>query len=242
LDEPVLEEVNLALKAGTTVAIVGENGAGKTTLVKLLCGFYQPTLGSIRVDGTSLADIDPEAWRSRVTSGFQDFVRFELLTKETVGVGDLARFDREDVVLAALERAGAQDIVSALPAGLETQLGRSWTGGAEISGGQWQKLALSRAMARESPLLLILDEPTASLDAETEHQLFERYSRRAGELRAAAGTITVLVSHRFSTVGMADLILVIDRGRIVEIGSHADLMDRGGMYAELFALQAAGYR
>ena len=242
LDEVVLEDITLDLPAGKTVAIVGDNGAGKTTLVKLLCGFYAPTSGRISVDGVPMADLDLDAWRQHIAAGFQDFVRYELLARETVGVGDLPRAEDEDAVRAAIDRAGARDVIEALPRGLDTQLGRAWTDGTEMSGGQWQKLALSRAMMREVPLLLLLDEPTASLDAETEHHLFERYSRSAGALGSAAGTITVLVSHRFSTVLMADIIVVLENGRILEVGAHSELLRRGGMYAELFALQAAGYR
>lgn len=242
LEAPVLSDLDFFLPAGATVAVVGDNGAGKTTLVKLLCGFYAPSKGRVTVDGTPLTEIDLLGWRARIASGFQDFSRYELIARETVGVGDLPRVDDEPAVEAAIDRAGASDVVTGLQSGLETQLGRSWTGGTEVSGGQWQKLALSRAMMRELPLLLLLDEPTASLDAETEHQLFERYASSAAGLRDAAGSITLLISHRFSTVLMADLIVVMDAGRIVELGSHSELVRRGGMYAELFELQATGYR
>ena len=242
IDSPVLRDVDLFLPAGSTIAIVGDNGAGKTTLVKLLCGFYAPSVGRVTVDGVPLDEIDLSFWRSRIASGFQDFARYELVARETVGVGDLPRADDQEAVLGAIDRAGASDVVTGLQEGLDTQLGRSWTGGTEISGGQWQKLALSRAMMRELPLLLLLDEPTASLDAETEHQLFERYARSASGLRDAAGSITLLISHRFSTVLMADLIVVMDAGQVVEIGTHSELLRKGGAYAELFELQASGYR
>jgi len=241
-ETPVLRDVDLHLPAGSTVAIVGENGAGKTTLVKLLCRFYEPTSGRIRIDGVDLAEIDPERWRRHVSGAFQDFVRFELLARETVGVGELTRIEDEPTVGAALERASAGDVLATLPRGLATQLGTAYADGHELSGGQWQKLAVARGMMREAPLLLVLDEPTANLDAHTEHVLFERYAHGAQRVGAAAGAITVLVSHRFSTVRMADLILVIADGRIHERGSHAELLALGGLYHDLFHLQADAYR
>jgi ATP-binding cassette subfamily B protein len=237
----VLTDVRLDLPAGSTVAFVGENGAGKTTLVKLLCRFYDPTVGRIVVDGADLTQIDADSWRQRVAAGFQDFMRFELVTRESVGVGDLARLGSPGEVEAAVERAAASDVVEDLPHGLETLLGASNTGGAELSGGQWQKVALARAMMRTKPLLLILDEPTSALDAHAEHLLFERYAASASAVAAATGGIAVFVSHRFSTVRMADLIVVLDGGVIVEQGTHEELVARGGAYAELFALQAAAY-
>jgi ATP-binding cassette subfamily B protein len=240
-DRTVLEGVNLVFPAGSTVAIVGENGAGKSTIVKLLCRFYQPTSGTISVEGTDLSRIDLGAWRARIATGFQDFARFEFVARRTVGVGDLPLADDEPAVMAALDRAHAGDVVSRLEQGLATQLGKSYTEGTELSGGQWQKLALGRAMMREIPLLLILDEPTSALDAEAEHSLFERYAEGAGRVGRATGGITVLVSHRFSTVRMADLILVVADGKIVEAGPHAQLMKNGGLYAELYKLQASAY-
>jgi ATP-binding cassette, subfamily B, bacterial len=241
-DRPALRDVNLRLPAGSTVAIVGENGAGKTSLVKLLCGFYRPTAGHVRVDGVDLAAVPLDDWRARLAVGFQDFVRYELMARQAVGVGDLPREASEPAVSAALERANAADVVSRLPEGLDTQLGKSYADGVELSGGQWQKLALGRALMRERPLLLILDEPTAALDAETEHALFERYAAQARVVAGAVGAVTLLVSHRFSTVRMADLIVVVDDGRVVESGDHATLMRAGGLYAELYTLQASAYR
>jgi ATP-binding cassette, subfamily B, bacterial len=238
----VLADVDLDLPAGSTVALVGENGAGKSTLVKLLCRFYEPTEGRISVDGADLGRIAVDAWRERVAAGFQDFMRFELIARESVGVGDLPRAETRDDVEAAVDRAAARDVVDELPEGLETQLGKSHTNGHELSGGQWQKLALARAMMRERPLLLILDEPTSALDAHAEHELFDRYAQSARAVARATGGIAVFVSHRFSTVRMADLIAVVDGGRIVEQGSHAELVARGGIYAELFSLQASAYR
>jgi ABC-type multidrug transport system fused ATPase/permease subunit len=237
----VLDGVWLRLPAGSVVALVGENGAGKTTLVKLLNRFYEPDGGQILVDGVDLRRRPLEEWRSRVSAAFQDFGRFEFLVRETVGVGHVPRIEDSLAVHSALVRAGGDDVPPALPRGIETQLGKGWDGGVELSGGQWQKLALGRAMMRPAPLLVVFDEPTAALDAQTEHALFERFAAaaRGGE---RAGTVTVLVTHRFSTVRMADLIVVLERGRVVEIGSHQELLGRGGLYAELYELQSRVYR
>jgi ATP-binding cassette, subfamily B, bacterial len=243
---PVLEDVCLDLTPGSVVAIVGENGAGKSTLVKLLCRLYQPTRGRILVDGLDLARMPVDAWRSRLAGAFQDFFRFEFRARHTVGIGDLSRLDEEPAVRAAVERAGADDVVARLVAGLETQLGPTWPDGMEVSFGQWQKLALARGFMRDRPLLLVLDEPTAALDAETEHALFERYAAAARGGRSngeeADGRITILVSHRFSTVRMADLIVVLDGSRVAEVGTHEELVAMGGKYAELYGIQASAYR
>ena len=239
----VLDDVSVKLPAGAVVAIVGENGAGKSTLVKLLAKMYEPTSGSIFLDDTALARVQASEWRKRLAGAFQDFFRFEFRARHTVGLGDVPRLDDEPAVVAAVGRAGAGDVVTRLTAGLETQLGPTWPGGVEISFGQWQKLALARGFMRDEPLLLILDEPTAALDAETEHALFERFAaaaRSSGE--NDSGRITILVSHRFSTVRMADLILVLDGARLVEVGTHDELMARKGHYAELYGIQAAAYR
>jgi ATP-binding cassette subfamily B protein len=200
----VLDDIDLHLEPGSVVAIVGENGAGKTTLVKLLCRLYQPTKGRILIDGVELARMPPDRWRSRLSGAFQDFFRFEFKVRHTVGVGDLSRLDDVAAVVAAVDRAGAADVVQQLGAGLETQLGPTWPDGVELSFGQWQKLALARGFMRERPLVLVLDEPTATLDAETEHALFERYAaaahptrREAGRQPPRDGRITILVSHRF---------------------------------------------
>jgi ATP-binding cassette subfamily B protein len=239
----VLDDVSLSLPAGAVVAIVGENGAGKTTLVKLLAKMYEPSSGAIFMDDTPLARMPADAWRSRLAGAFQDFFRFEFRAKHTVGLGDVARLDDEPAVIAAVGRAGAADVVARLASGLDTQLGPTWPGGAELSFGQWQKLALARGFMRDEPLLLILDEPTAALDAETEHALFERYAAAArGTGGDLAGRITILVSHRFSTVRMANLIVVLEGSRLVEIGTHDELMARRGQYSELYGIQAAAYR
>ena len=237
----VLQDVSLELPAGAVVAIVGENGAGKTTLVKLLGKFYEPTSGHILVDGQPLARMPADAWRARLAGALQDFFRFEFRARHTVGLGDVPRLDDEPAVLQAVGRAGADDVVARLTAGLETQLGPTWPDGVEVSFGQWQKLALARGFMRDRPLLLVLDEPTAALDAETEHALFERYAA-ASHGDSQDGRITILVSHRFSTVRMADLIVVLDGARVAEVGGHEELMARRGPYSELYTIQAAAYR
>lgn len=240
--EPALGPIDLNLPAGRTVALVGENGAGKTTLVKLLCGMYRPTAGQIAVDGLDLAALDAVQWRARISAAFQDFVRFQFRLGESVGVGDLPRIGDADIVRAALARADSASLEHELPDGLESWIGNRFTGGRELSGGQWQRLALARGLMRGSPLLVVLDEPTASLDAPTETALFERYVEAARAAAAARGTVTLLVSHRFSTVRSADLIVVLESGRVAESGSHDELMHSGGTYAELFELQARAYR
>lgn len=239
----VLDDVSLTLPAGVVVAIVGENGAGKTTLVKLLSKMYEPTSGSIFVDGTPLARVSAAEWRTRLAGAFQDFFRFEFRAGHTVGLGDVPRMDDEPAVHEAVDRAGAADVVARLSFGLETQLGPTWPGGAELSFGQWQKLALARGFMRDEPLIIVLDEPTAALDAETEHALFERYAAAAhGAGENPTGRITILVSHRFSTVRMADLIVVLDGAHLVEAGTHDELLAKKGQYSELYNIQAAAYR
>jgi ATP-binding cassette subfamily B protein len=245
-DRLVLDGVDLFLPKGTVIAVVGENGAGKTTLVKLLCKLYEPTAGRIVVDGVPLARMAADEWRSRLSGAFQDFFRFELQALHSVGVGDVPRVDDRPAVVTAVSRAGAEDVVARLPIGLGTQLGPTWPGGVEVSFGQWQKMALARGFMRDEPLMLVLDEPTAALDAETEHALFERYAAAArgdgGAAQDGSGRITILVSHRFSTVRMADLIVVLDGAHVAEVGSHDELMARRGPYSELYGIQAAAYR
>lgn len=243
-DEDVLHDVDLHIPAGSTVAVVGDNGAGKSTLVKLLARYYEPTAGRILVDGVDLADLEVDEWRRRLSAGFQDFVRFELVAREAVGIGDVVQAEEggDAAVLDALDRASARGVVDELSGGLDAQLGKSFEGGAELSGGQWQKLALGRSMMRDDPLVLLLDEPTAALDAPSEHALFERYAGAARRAATSNGAITLLVSHRFSTVRMADLILVVDGATIAEAGDHAALTAADGLYAELYELQARSYR
>jgi ATP-binding cassette, subfamily B, bacterial len=241
-ERAVLSALNLTVPAGATVAIVGENGSGKTTLVKLLLGMYQPTSGSILIDDVPLTSIAHDSWRERCTAAFQDFARFSLPAVESVGVADLPEVSSEPLALAALDRAGAAGLDAQLPDGLSTYIGGPYTGGHNLSGGQWQKLALGRAMRAPDPLLVVLDEPTASLDAHAEQALFDRYTAAAAGYAEKSGTITLLVSHRFATVRMADLIVYLEDGHATEAGTHDELVTTGGRYAELFTLQASGYR
>jgi ATP-binding cassette, subfamily B, bacterial len=239
----VLDDVSVTLPAGAVVAIVGENGAGKTTLVKLLAKMYEPSSGSILLDDVPLARVPASEWRARLAGAFQDFFRFEFRAGHTVGLGDLPRLDDGPAVVTAIDRAGAGDAIIRLTSGLNTQLGPTWPGGVELSFGQWQKLALARGFMRDRPLLLVLDEPTAALDAETEHALFEHYATAARKTdEIDSGRITIIVSHRFSTVRMADLIVVLDGARLVEVGTHDELMAKNGQYSELYNIQAAAYR
>jgi ATP-binding cassette subfamily B protein len=240
-ERDALHDVSLHVPAGTVLAVVGDNGAGKSTMVKLLARFYEPGSGRITIGGDDIAALAPARWRERLTACFQDFSRFELLAAETVGVGDLPAIDDLERVELAVSAAGASDVVAHLPNGLSTPLGSSWPDGAELSVGQWQKVALSRAMMRSEPRLLLLDEPTAALDADSEAKLFERYAT-ASRFAQATGSITIIVSHRMSTVRMADLIVVVDGGRIVEAGTHDDLVAAKGAYFDLYSTQAAAYR
>jgi ATP-binding cassette subfamily B protein len=235
---PALGTVDLRLAAGTTVAVVGDNGAGKSTLVSLLAGLQPLSAGRITFGGQDLAAVSPDEWRTRVTACFQDFCRFELPAWEAVGIGDLDALDDTAAVLTALESAGATDVVATLESGLDTQLGRTFPDGTDLSAGQWQKLALARARMRTTPTLVLLDEPAASLDPDSEAALLRRYRRVNG---SRSDAITVIVSHRFTTVRDADLIVVLDGGRIVELGTHTELIARRGHYAEMYALHAAAY-
>ncbi len=237
---PVLKHLTASFGAGSVIGLVGINGAGKTTLVKLLTALCQPTSGRILVDGRPLADLDSASWARATCGTFQDFAKFEFRAHETVGVGDPPRIEDRAAVEAAVRRGGAEQTVAGLADGLDTQLGRVF-GGAELSHGQWQQLALARGQMRIAPLLLVLDEPTAALDPQAEHDLFETFARQARAAAAANGAVTILVSHRFSTVSMADTVLVLADGGIVESGTHQELMSAGGRYAELYEAQAAGY-
>lgn len=236
-----LDKINLTLSAGKIIAVVGENGAGKTTLVKLLLGMYRPTAGRISIDQTPLDNIDIEDWRRHGSGAFQDHAQFEFIVQDAIGIGDTGRAGDRAVVAAAADRAGAAALLHDLPHGLDTQLGVQWTGGVNLSGGQWQTVALARAMMRPDPLLLILDEPTAALDAHAEHQLFQHYINASEHARESGG-ITLLITHRFTTISNADLIVVLDRGKIIEQGTHTELMHADGRYADLYRLQSRGYQ
>jgi ATP-binding cassette, subfamily B, bacterial len=235
-EEPALEHITLHLTPGTSLALVGENGSGKTTLIKLLTRLYAPTSGRILLDGQDLADWEEGALRERIGVIFQDFARYQMLVGENVGAGDERFFEDEERWRAAALKGQASDFIDTLPGGYHTQLGKWFRDGRELSGGQWQKIALSRAFMRTRADILVLDEPTAAMDAEAEAEVFEHFRQLARE------RITILISHRFSTVRMADQIVVLNRGRIVERGSHEELMRLNGRYAHLFTLQARGYR
>lgn len=241
-DRDVLSDIDLLLPAGQVVGLVGENGAGKSTLVRLLAGLATPTVGAVVVDGVPLVQLDITRWRERMTASFQDFAKPQFVLRESVGLGDLDRMDDAPAVHRALHAAAAQSVLEPLAAGLETPLGASFADGTELSGGQWQKLAVARALMRAAPFLLLLDEPTAAIDPVAEDALLERYVAAARELGAATGAVTVLVSHRMSSLRDADLIVVLRDGRIAETGSHRDLLASGGLYAELHALQRKAYQ
>jgi len=234
--QAAIDNVTLHLKPGEKLALVGENGAGKTTLIKLIAGLYEPDRGRVLFDGRDVRDWSRAALHARIGVIFQDFVHYQLLFGENIGAGDVAGFDDEARWRRASERGMADTVAASLPHGYQTQLGRWFTGGVELSGGQWQKVALARAFMREAAELLVLDEPTSAMDAEAEAAVFQRLKELSHDKMA------ILISHRFSTVRMADRIIVLDRGRIREEGSHETLVASGGRYAHLFSLQAAGYR
>jgi ATP-binding cassette subfamily B protein len=234
--QPALEGIDLHIAPGEKLAVVGENGSGKTTLIKLLTRLYTPSSGRITLDGTDLQDWEPRLLRERIGVIFQDFARYQFTVGENVGVGDVNAIDETARIAAAADKGLATPFIERLPQGFQTQLGRWFRDGRELSLGQWQKVALSRAFMRTGADILVLDEPTASIDAQAEVQIFERF--RALTQRQ----IALIISHRFSTVRMADTIVVLEQGRIIERGSHLQLVEQGGRYARLFALQAAGYR
>lgn len=231
----VLKNVNLFIKPGESIALVGLNGAGKTTLIKLLTRLYDPTEGRITLDGTDLRDFDLQSLHQRFGVIFQDFVRYQFSVKENIGFGQVEELENQERIEVAADKGGATEVIAELPEGYETVLGRRWNRGHELSGGQWQKIALSRAFMRKAEVL-ILDEPTSALDAEAEYEIFLRFRE------LMQGRVAVLISHRFSTVRMADRIVVLSEGRIIELGSHEELMAHNQSYAHLFNLQAEGYR
>ena len=233
---PALAHVTLHLEPGRSLALVGENGSGKTTLIKLLTRLYEPSEGRILLDGLELSQWDPELLRKRVGVIFQDFARYQMLVGENVGAGDVEHFDDEPRWREAARLGMADSFVDDMPLGYQTQLGRWFQDGRELSGGQWQKIALSRAFMRSGADILVLDEPTAAMDAEAEATVFEHVRN------LTADRMAILISHRFSTVRSADHIVVLDHGRVVEQGSHEQLMAKEGRYARLFTLQAEGYR
>jgi ATP-binding cassette subfamily B protein len=234
-EEWVLRDVDLTIRPGEKIALVGHNGAGKTTLIKLLSRLYDPTEGVILLDGIDLRDIDPLELRQKIGVIFQDFVRYHLPARENIGFGQIEAADEMEKIIESARKSGAHSIIENLPEGYETMLGRWFHGGHELSLGQWQRIALARAFMRDAEIL-VLDEPTASLDAQTEYEIFRHFQE------LTEGKMAILISHRFSTVRMADRIVVIENGRIAEIGSHQDLLRREGIYARLFSMQAEGYR
>jgi ATP-binding cassette subfamily B protein len=234
--QAALDNINLHLKPGQSMALVGENGSGKTTLIKLLSRLYDPTEGRILLDGADLKQWNVEALRERIGVIFQDFGRYQFTVGENIGTGDVRRFDDESGWQRAADMAKADDFIQAMPKSYQTQLGRWFKGGRELSGGQWQKVALSRAFMREQADILVLDEPTAAIDARAEAEVFEHFRQLSHD------KITILISHRFSTVRMADHIVVIEKGQLIEQGSHEELMQNQGHYAQLFTLQAKGYQ
>ena len=235
-EQPTLVNVDLQVAPGHKLALVGEIGAGQTTLIKLMSGLYRPTSGRVLLDGAPVEAWDPPALRRRMGVIFQDFARYQLVVGENIGVGDVEAIDDPSRWREAALKGLAHEMIEELPSGYQTQLGKWFADGRELSGGQWQKIALSRAFMREDADILVLDEPTASMDAEAETRIFERF-RALAEDRMA-----ILISHRFSTVRMADTIAVLHGGEVVERGSHEELLALGGRYARLFAMQARGYR
>jgi ATP-binding cassette subfamily B protein len=238
---PALRGVDLDLPAGRSVALVGVNGAGKSTLIKLLNGLYEPTRGRVLVNGVDLATVNVAAWRSRTAALFQDFARLDFTLQESVGVGHLADIGSVDAVLSAIERARAVPLLERLPNGTRTLLGKGYGDGTDLSGGQWQSVGFARTMMRTDPLLLCLDEPGHALDPISEQRMCDAYQATAKELAFQVGGVTVFVTHRLSTVRLADVIVVMNDGVVAEMGTHTELMDREGLYAEMFALQSRAY-
>lgn len=241
-DKLALENISLDIPAGSTLAVVGENGSGKSTLINMLCGLYRPSSGKILVDGKNLEDINLFEWQSRISALFQDFYRFEFKLGENIGLGEKSLIENYAAISSAVDRADAQGLVDDVPGGLSGYVGRSYGDGTDLSGGQWQTVGLARSLMRVEPRLLILDEPAAALDPAAESKIFQRYASAPTGVEMNPKSITILVSHRFSTVLMADNIVVLNRGRMVEFGTHAQLLAQDGLYSELFELQARSYQ
>jgi len=233
--EPALKNINLFIPAGKSLALVGHNGAGKTTFIKMICRLYEPTSGRILIDGRDIQDYSENELRKRVSVVFQDYNEYQFTLGDNIGFGSIEELSKKDQIATSAQKGGVTEFIDQMTKGFDTQLGRWFPDGVELSGGQWQKIALSRAFMRDSADILIFDEPTASLDPESEQKVFERFRQ------LCAGKTAILISHRFPTVRMADQIVVIERGQVVEEGTHDHLISKHGRYAELFALQAKGY-
>lgn len=238
----VISDLNLHIKPGQVVALVGANGAGKSTLVKLLLGLYRPTAGQILIDQNSLDDLDPEQWRRRTSAAFQDFVRFEFHAAESIGVGDLPNMTDGEMVARAATEATADQVIDTLPDRYQAQLGTQFAGGVSLSDGQWQRIALARGFMRQTPLLMLLDEPASALDAEVEQQIYTTYVRRARRAAEEVGGAGIIVTHRLSSARLADRIVVLQDGKITEAGTHDELIQIHGQYQRMFELQARSYR
>ena len=234
-DSPALKGVSFKIRAGEKIAFVGQNGAGKTTLIKLILRFYEPTGGQILLDGIDIARFDKQAYRDRFGVIFQDYFRYEFTIRENIAVGNIRHLEDDPLIREAARKSLADEVVREMADGLEQQLGRRFSRGQELSGGQWQKVALARAYMKDADVM-VLDEPTSALDARAEYEVFKRF------LGLTKGRTSIIISHRFSTVRMADRIVVLDDGQIVELGTHEELLAREGLYSELFQLQAAGYQ
>src|SRR5699024_9479143 len=233
--ETVLKNISFKIKVGEKMAFVGQNGAGKTTLIKLFLRFYEPTDGKILLDGININKFDIDEYRKRFGVIFQDFFKYEFTVRENIAVGDIAQVENDEIIHHAASRSLANQVIEEMYKGLDQQLGRRFAQGQELSGGQWQKIALARAYMKNTDIM-ILDEPTSALDAQAEYDVFERFSG------LTKGKTSIIISHRFSTVRMADRILVLKNGTVLELGTHEELMSNPKLYAELFKLQAAGYQ